>query len=255
MYSIKLFKFFPEFFERLRSSYYSHPWAWTDILLPFLTTRFALFLVGWYATIIPPNNSYPIETAVKRGWQFTSYHLIDIWARWDSGWYLTIIKNGYQSNSDISSMMSNIAFYPMYPYLVKLILLPFPASFLSDTKIILIGILLSNAFLLASLFILYRLVSTLFNQADIAKRTVLYLLIFPSSFFFSAFYTEATFLFFAVCAFYFANKRSWIPANVCGFFLALARPLGFLIFLPLVIQYLESLDWKLKKIGWKILLW
>jgi hypothetical protein len=230
----------------------SNPWAWTDILLPFLATRLALFLAGWYAAIIPINHSYPHESVLSRGWQFTSIRLVDMWGRWDSGWYIDIIRNGYLIKGDIRTVMSNIEFFPLYPWLIKFILLPFQASSISNGTILLIGILVSNVFLLAALFVLYNLTRRLSNQTEVAKRTILYLLIFPTSFFFSAFYPESTFLFFEACALYFAVKGSWKLANICGVFLALTRPTGFLILLPLFLLYIQSLDWNFKRIRTEI---
>ncbi len=114
--------------------------------------------------------------------------------------------------------------------------------------ILLIGVILSNLFLLGAMIVLYKLISSFSSDEDIAKRAVFYLLICPTSFYFSAFYTKSIYLFFSVAAFYAASKRSWMLCGILGFLAALSRPVGVLIFIPLVLLYLSSIDYKLFKI-------
>ncbi len=108
-------------------------------------------------------------------------------------------------------------------------------------------------FLLASLVVLYKLVLALLDDRPAAQRTVLYVLVFPTSFFLSSFYGESAYLFLSASAFYLAIKRRWAFAGALGALAALTRPFGFLILIPLLWLYMESMEWKLRRVRWNIL--
>ncbi len=236
--------------RRLRDG--RHSWVWIDVLSPLLLTRLALILAGWFSTGLLPNPEYPAKEAVARGWNFTAHRWLDIWGRWDTGWYFSIIQGGYTVGGDLYHVQSNIAFFPFYPYLVKLLLLPIPARALTPGVLLFVGVLLSNAFLLAALILLHKLVTSLTDR-DTARRTILYLLLFPTGFFLSCFYTESTFLFLSVGAFYAAHRRAWMIACLFGCCLSLTRPLGVLVSIPLFWMYLEAAEWKLSGIKANVL--
>ena len=241
----------------VRFQNYKHLWILGDVLAPFAITRLAIMFIAWFSQYFVPNPDYPIKAAIQRGWHFSPYKLLDIWARWDTGWYLNIIQQGYKVR-DITSEQSNIVFFPLYPFLVRLVSYLIPSSLRTSGKLLLIGILLSNLFFLIALILLYKLVVGLFNNQTIARRSVWYLLLFPTSFFFSCFYTEATFLLLCVGVFYAASREKWVIASLLGCLLALSRPLGVLIVVPLAWMYIEKRNWKFTKIradaAWFILI-
>jgi hypothetical protein len=225
-------------------------WLWTDVVAVFLITRLALVALALVAGYFPNNANYPITSAAERGWAFTPVRLVDVWARWDSGWYLNVIEHGYYAPGDIRTVESNLGFFPVYPYLVKALTGLLPAAVRSVGATLLMGVLVSNAFLLGGLALLRQWVATLTGDEAVAQRTVLYLLLFPTGFFFSAFYTESTFLFFAVAALYAAQQRAWGWAAVAGALLTLTRPLGILIAVPLAWQYAEAAGWSVRRVRW-----
>lgn len=104
----------------------STPWLSRDVLVPLLATRLALLLVGWFSRFIPPALDYLIPEVPLRGWHFTTNRLLDIWGRWDTGWYFTILQNGYQVTGDGTAPQPQFAFFPLYPHLIKLFSLPLP---------------------------------------------------------------------------------------------------------------------------------
>lgn len=211
-----------------------------------------MLLVGWFSASLLPNPDYPVKEAVARGWHISAQRWLDIWGRWDTGWYFSIVQNGYIVSEDLYHVQSNIAFFPFYPYLIKLLLLPFPERMVTPGRLLLVGVLVSNAFLIAALVLLHKLVTSLADR-EVARRTVLYLLFFPTGFFLSCFYTESTFLFLSVGAFYAAHRRAWMTACLFGCGLSLTRPLGVLISVPLVWMYLEAAEWKLNRIKANVL--
>lgn len=221
---------------------------WNDIAVPLVATRLALLLVGWFASFFPAWPNYPIQEAVQRGWHFSPYRLLDIWGRWDTGWYLSIVRDGYMLNVDHTQQQSNLTFYPLYPLLVRLLLLPIPDGWETDGVILLVGVILSNLFLLGGLLFLYLLTLELTGNVGVARRANLYLLLFPAAFYFSCFYTESIFFFLSVASLYAAQRRAWMWAAVAAALLGVTRPQGILILPVLGWLYLTSIGWRLNRL-------
>ncbi len=160
-----------------------------------------------------------------------SFNPLNLFFNWDSGWYLSIVQHGYNF---IPGKESNVAFFPLYPLLVKIF------SFYTDNQNIVIftGYLLSNIFCLLACFYLYKLVKIDYSES-IAFKSVLFLIIYPVSFFFSIFYSEGLFLFLIIATFYYARTRNWPMMAVFGFFLPLTRSIGIFALIPLLIEYFD----------------
>ncbi len=78
----------------------------------------------------------------------------------------------------------------------------------------------------------------------LALRSVKYLFLFPVSFIFSGVFTEALYLLLSLLCFYLAKRRQWWLAGLCGALLSATRTLGVLIALPLLFEYLQSIEFK-----------
>jgi hypothetical protein len=207
-------------------------WWFDDIGLPFLVTRIGLILVGWVSVIIPPADTMP-----ARGWHFSPHRLLDIWGRWDTGWYISIIEHGYTTETNQFGQ-GNTAFFPLYSYLVKLLHNNFiPTDFQTRGTVLFVGVVVSNLAFLGALTLLHLLISIYEEEHRLAQKAALYLCVFPTSFIFSAFYTEALFLLLSLVCFYAAEKETWWLAGVAGGLTALTRPTGVLIALSLGILY------------------
>jgi Gpi18-like mannosyltransferase len=114
------------------------------------------------------------------------------------------------------------------------------------------GLIISNLAGLVMFVALYRLVWEDFGQAR-AYRTVLYLAVFPTAFFFAAAYNEAIFLCLSVFSFYFMRRNRWWLAGLFGFLASLTRSAGLLLFLPFCYEYLRQQNFQLKKIRFDII--
>lgn len=163
--------------------------------------------------------------------------LIDLHSRWDSFWYLDIAKNGYIYKGE--GQLSNIVFFPLYPMLIKI------ASFITLGNYELAGWLVSIVCLGLGSNYLYKLVSRFHPQID-PKLTLIFMLIFPTAFFFNSIYSESLFLFLSVACFYYALSRNYLAASIFGFFAAFSRFTGFLLFIPIIFEYLDSQNFKLR---------
>ena len=124
----------------------------------------------------------------------------DVWARWDSVWFLRISEHGYSSPTH-----ADTAFYPLYPLTVAGLGRVFAGHY------VLAGLLISLAASLGAFYLLHRLAEERLG-ADGARRAVLYLAVFPMSLFLVALYTESLFLLLAVAAFLLAERHKWFAA-------------------------------------------
>lgn len=177
-------------------------------------------------------------------WNYSEYTFLDIWSVWDSGWYLDIAENGYSQvlMSDIPKKtvpgQTNIGFFPLYPALMG-ILGRLIGNFHSA------GLLISNTSLILSGIYLYKL-ALLDHPKPFAKKSVLYLFIFPTSFVLSGLLSESLFLLLSILSFYYAKKGSWWMSGIFGFFLTLTRPSGIICLIPILFLYHKNNKFKLK---------
>lgn len=163
------------------------------------------------------SNSLPIRQAYTHS-QFPL-------ANFDGIHYLEIAKNGYTNN---------MRFMPLYPLIINAV-----GTIITFIPLYWIGFLVSLFFFIGSLLYLIKLLRSdyLNNQSRII---ILSLLVFPTSFFFLSVYSESLFLFLTVSSLYYARKRKWILAALLGFFCSLTRIVGFLIIIPLLIEFFSQ---------------
>jgi hypothetical protein len=109
-----------------------------------------------------------------------------------------------------------------------------------------VAVLTSNAALLIAVLYMTRMVSGRWG-ADVARRTILCLLVFPTTIFLSAAYPESLFLALSVVAFWEAHRGRWWLAGLLGGLAALARTYGVLIVIPLAWEYFQQHHWHLKR--------
>jgi Gpi18-like mannosyltransferase len=239
-------KFLNKSYVRLTSLIKKVPREIYFIIILFLITRTVLTFSGLLSRQI-------LKDVYKNWyeWRYDKHQWLDIWSVWDSGWYLDIAENGYsptlQSTLPKKTCcgQSNIVFFPLYPIGIRFFGNIIGSYYLS-------GVLISNAsFLLASIFF-YKLVSDMFDK-QIAKRAVLFLYLFPTSYFFSALLTEGFFFLTVVLSFYFAYRKKWFTSSLFAFLSALTRSVGVLVIVPLLIGYLHKKIKDGKKIDYKIL--
>jgi Gpi18-like mannosyltransferase len=227
-------------------------WFWDSVLFPFLVTRAIWVLVGVFAYGNYVSNPNYIKYQ-ERGYFLTKHFLLDMFARWDANWYMSIIQNGYQSSVSLTQSYSNMAFFPLYPYLVKS--LGWFSLDLPNAYYISVGLILSNVLFIAGMALLYRLVILEMGfDESAAKRTLGLLFVFPAAFYFSSFYTESLFLFLALLGFTFALRENWLGAGIVGALAVLTRSQGVALVIALAWLYMEKRGWRWREVrpavGW-----
>jgi hypothetical protein len=155
-------------------------------------------------------------------------YLTAIWARADSGWFLSIAQHGYQHNG-------SAVFYPLYPLLVGGLGRAFAGYYVTA------GIVVSLTCCLGAFVLLYRLALPRLG-ADGARRATLYLALFPMALFLQAVYSESLYLLCCVGAFLLAERRTWLGAGVVTGLAMLTRVAGVALLPPMALLAWRSPD-------------
>jgi hypothetical protein len=153
--------------------------------------------------------------------------VIDVWARWDSDFFLRIAEDGYDRAS--------AAFFPLYPAAVGVL------GRILLGHYVLAGLVLSLAAALAAFVLLYQLAEPRLG-ADGARRAVLYLALFPTALFLQAVYSESLFLALALGAFLLAERGRFLGAGAVAGLALLTRPAGLALLPPLMLLAWRSPD-------------
>jgi hypothetical protein len=218
-------------------------WPWPRMLkaalLSFLIWRCSLFVFDFIGLNLTPRMG-----ACRKQWEVfgPDHYFLNGFFRWDSGWYRTIVLKGYTFHAD---KPSSVAFYPLYPYLCRalgsLLGSPFAA-----------GLVISNAATVGALFYLRRLGALLYGER-VAQLAVVLLLVFPSSLFLAAFYTEGLFLCLSSAAMFYYFRGRFLLCGACGFLAMLTRSTGLVLFLALALDLAWQLLRRQERFRWAML--
>ncbi len=177
-------------------------------------TRLTLFIVAACAIRIVPAGIQP-PTEVYLGKNLS----IATWVRWDAWWYLSVVERGYWFDPQGKS---NVAFFPLFPLMIKAL-----TSAIGNQVVA--GLLVANVAAVAAVVVFWRWVRDEAGPVA-AERAVLWLLVFPFSFFFHTIYAEPLFFLLATLALHAARRRSWAVAGLWGGLAAATRPMGVMLF-------------------------
>jgi len=159
-----------------------------QVIAPFFYSRFLLLIVAWFSQYFQASNQYFSTNSSNSQFAFSSFRFLDVWGRWDSGWYLKIAQQGYLLSNIGNNQGNSFAFFPLYPSLIKLFSLIVPEKFLSQEVWLFLAAGLANLFFLFGLIIFYYLVKNTFTDLlksgkeveSIASKSVIFLLLFPT---------------------------------------------------------------------------
>ena len=176
------------------------------------------------------------------------WHLpLELWSAWDSGWYLQIVKHGYSAATHPRLPgQANYAFYPLYPLLTKLLGVALGESYLLSALIV------SNVCLIGAALILYRLTEADYGE-HVARLVNRYFFLFPSSLYLSGALSESLYLLLVLAVLALARSGRWLLVGLLGFLLALCRPPGLLIVIPLLYEYWRGSGRSLRNLRWDVL--
>ncbi|MBI5880195.1 MAG: hypothetical protein HZB53_21300 [Chloroflexi bacterium] len=147
-------------------------------------------------------------------------------ARFDSGFYQMIALSGYSRDT--------AAFLPLYPLLVRAVTLA-ACGWLPCTAID-AAFVVSNLCALGATCAVFALARVDLDEPA-ALQALFYLLVFPTAWFLTANYTEATFILLAATAFTAARRGRWGAAGVAGALAMLTRVTGLALFAALAVEW------------------
>ncbi|MDO8639654.1 MAG: hypothetical protein Q7R53_01895 [bacterium] len=160
------------------------------------------------------------------------------WANFDGIHYLLIAGEGYTNN---------FGFLPLFPILIKTLALLIGGGSTFGPSYFFSGLTISNLAFLASLFVFYKLL--LFDyKRNTATTSIIFLLLFPTSFYFGAVYSESLFFLLTLLTFYFARKKKWLAAGITGMFLSITRIVGIFILPALIYEFIKQEKIDIRKI-------
>jgi hypothetical protein len=151
----------------------------------------------------------------------------DVWARWDSSFFLQIAEHGYDRAS--------AAFYPLYPALVAVLGRVFFGHYIAA------GIVVSLAAALGAFLLLQRVAEERLG-VDGSRRAVLYLALFPMALFLQAVYSESLYLLLVLAAFVLAERGRFAGAGVVTGLAILTRVTGVALLPALALLAWRSRD-------------
>lgn len=216
--------------------------------LPLIINRILIVILGVFSTILINQIT---ETTLTKGDRYVQslYQgshvytyiqplkpLVNIWAVWDTKWYVSIADDGYSTQRRPYTRVDNKGFLPVYPILLYIF-----STFIFSGNTHVAGIVLSNIFLILSLFCIEKLIRSepkLSTNAGLRLKDVaLYIILFPTSYYLSAIYPESLFLFLSILVFYFVRLRKIALACFIFSLACLTKTFGIFLIIP-ILMYL-----------------
>ena len=189
----------------------------------FFGTRLGVLLVGLLAVGL---FGYRVEAGPP--WRVYENELLNLPARWDTGWYIGIAAEGYRWQPARMAVQQNIAFFPAYPMLMRYI------SLFLAREVMWTGVLIAWCAFVAALIYMFRFARDRLGD-DTATAAIALFACYPFALFFSTAYTEALFVLTMVGACYHFERSELWQAAGWGLLAGLTRPNGCLLSIVLAL--------------------
>jgi len=202
------------------------------ILFSFFIWRSSLFIIAHIGSLITPFvPRFPYSELFLTNSSLPSF----IWsfANFDGVHYLTIAKSGYVAQF-------TQVFFPLFPLILGLFskLQPF-------INPIVIGMILNGIFFLGAVFFFAELLKFDYKSGQI-KWIILFLLSFPTSYFFGSLYTESLFLLLTIASFYYARKGNFIMTGILGGLSSATKLTGIFVLPALWWEWSQNKELRIK---------
>ena len=175
--------------------------------------------------------SFPVLWDKHQTWRELLYN----WNRWDAWHYQRIAEVGY------SAMGVTKAFYPLYPWTIRVVALV--------TQHFFAAALIVSAISLVAAVVVFRRLVQIDYPTGVALRSVWFLLIFPTAYFLHTAYSESLFLAFALGCILAARREQWWLAGVVGAFCWMTRAPGAVL-VPTLLMEAAQQYWTRRRWNW-----
>jgi hypothetical protein len=216
--------------------------AWCALV--FLASRGLLEVIGVGARLL----GYPVMDPQYLPIAYSPQAWMDIWAVWDSGWFIDIVERGYDTSvrtDPRNEGQANWAFFPLYPMIAKALVM------LTGMTSVAALIIIANIAFFATLPLIWYETAHWYGDraADMAVALLAFL---PGSFIFSSAYSESLFLLFVVVTLAFARREAWLLAGIAAALATLTRNLGILLIVPILMHALQAHGgWRDRNVVWR----
>lgn len=173
---------------------------------------------------------------------------LDSWVRYDATLYARLARDGYHNSPPYRA-----AFFPLQPLLTAIV------TPLTGGNIYVAGIIVANIAFFFALLGLGMLalhegsgadasLSTISDKQGLAtaRRSMLYLTVYPMALFLFAGYAESLFLALATWCLVAIRRGAWWQAGVIGLLAAMTRQMGLFLALPFAYDYAVRAGWRLR---------
>ncbi len=205
------------------------------ITASFIVSRVLLFVFALLAVDLLPFQNISTAANSSIGLPYLQW----IWGNFDGVHYVSIANSGYQ--------YPNYAFFPLYPLFISIIK---SVTFLQTLQV---GLVISYISFLLSLFFVYKIILLDFKKT-VAFRSIVFLLFFPLTFYYTSVYADSLYLLLSVVSFYAARKKNWFLAGIFGFLAGLNRLIGIVLLPVLLLEWYAQHKWKMEDGRWKIII-
>lgn len=145
-------------------------------------------------------------------------------ANYDGANYLHIAHSGYK--------VFEQSFFPLFPLTIRILSTMFGSNYFLP------GFFFANICFAFGFYFFQKYLNLIFKEN--VSWMLLFLLAFPTSFFFNAVYTEGLFFLLVVFSFYFTKTKQYWLVVIVSFFASLTRLAGFLLIIPLLISLIAE---------------
>jgi hypothetical protein len=194
---------------------------WKTAIVMVAVSRGALFLAAYAATQFLTAAQGP---DAPEGF-------LDTWVRWDARHFQVVAEHGWEGPEAESARAA--AFFPFFPLAMR-------ALSWIGFDLILAGMVVSTLATVVACAYLIKLVDAEVGEGA-GRRAALYLILFPTSVFLLAPYSEALFLAGAIAAFYYARRGRWLVASIPAAVAVGTRAAGMFLLAGLAVELATQL--------------
>jgi len=159
---------------------------------------------------------------------------ISSFANFDGIHYLQIAKQGYSQWEQ--------AFFPLYPILIKFLSFIIPNFLVS-------ALFISNISFIIGLIFFKKLMKLWGINTSLP---LIFLLSFPTAFYFGMVYTESLFFVLLILSLYFLHKKNYVAAGICAGLSSATRLIGVFLVIPFFIYLVAEKQINFKNYKFKI---
>lgn len=161
-----------------------------------------------------------------------------IWARYDSGWYMTIAEEGYPARLDA------VGFFPLFPTLMS------GLSQVTNWNLALSGMVIAQLSYLGAILSFYKVAHIVGENHGYAMRSVFHMILFPTSLFLVSIYAEPLFLALALTGVYFVLRPqpNYVFSGLMIGLASMVRPVGWLLNIILLVEFVRRRNFRFSSI-------